>query len=82
MTSFYLTVTDDDDTTTTMSFQADEIGVVLERLTALLAASAFPYVNDIVAVSYDEGGDEDEDVYFYADGTRMTGREIDAALQE
>jgi hypothetical protein len=80
---FSLSYSDNEDgNTTSMTFHADKVSDVLERITVFLASGPFPYVTDVVAMSEDEGGDDNEDVYFYSDGTRLTGRQIDAANRE
>lgn len=83
MAHFHLSMSDGDEgESISLSFRADQIQDVLERLQAFLRSGGFPYVTELVAVSHDEGGNEDEDVYWYADGTRLTGRDIDALNKE
>lgn len=83
MAHFHFSVSDNDGgMSCSVSFQAGDIHEVLDRFGKFLAAGEFPYVTDVVALSEDKDGNNDEDVYWYSDGTRLTGREIDEANEE
>lgn len=65
-----------------ISFTADDIFAVLEKFRVFLNTADFFEVNEVVAVSHDpEGGDED-DLYYFSDGHVATGAEIDAENSE
>lgn len=83
MSHFHFSVSDNEGgMTCAVTFHAEDIHEVLDRFGKFLAAGEFPYVSEVVAVSHDENGIEDEDVYWYPDGTRLTGREIDELNEE
>lgn len=83
MSHFHFSVSDNEGgMTCAVTFQAEDIHEVLDRFGKFLAAGEFPYVTDVVAISEDDTGNDAEDVYWYSDGVRLTGREIDEASKE
>lgn len=65
-----------DEAVTTLTFQADNIFDVLGKFQAFLAASEFPFVDEVTAIHrHDE--DESRDIHYFQDGQVLTSADID-----
>lgn len=82
MASFYFSTRSEEGSNASVGFHADNIFDVLEKFKGFLNAADFPGIDEVIAVSHDQDGNEDDDIYYYSDGTAMTGAEIDAENNE
>lgn len=82
MPHFHFSTSSEDGSKASVGFHADNIFDVLEKFKVFLNAADFPGIDEVIAVSHDQDGNEDDDIYYYNDGTALTGAEIDAENSE
>ena len=82
MASFYFSTRNDDGSNASVGFHADNIFDVLAKFKTFLNAADYPGIDEVVAVSHDQEGNDAEDIYYYSDGYSATGAEIDVENSE